>query len=85
MPISLKKINNYDSLDDIKEKICQILREHKGNGLDYNELEFFLRNEKKIGLKIGGKFFLYNLIKDLIQENKIKSIITEGKEYFFIE
>ena len=85
MPVSLKKINNYDIQDDIKEKICQILKENKGNGLDYNEIEFFLKNEKKFGLKLGGKFFLYSLLKDLIQNNKIKSIITEGKEYFFIE
>jgi hypothetical protein len=85
MPISLKKINIDDSSDDIKEKILQILKENKGNGLDYNELEFLLRNEKNLGLKLGGKFFLYSLIKELVHNNKIKSIISEGKEYFYIE
>ena len=85
MPISLKKIKNYDSTDHIKEKISQILKENKGNGLDFNELEHFLKNDKNLGLKLGGKFFLYSLIKELDHKNKIKSVICEGKEYFYIE
>lgn len=85
MPISLKRISNYDNSNDIKEKIYQILKENKGNGLDFNELEFFLKNVKKFGLEIGGKFFLYSLIKDLVHDSKIKSVISQGKEYFFIE
>jgi hypothetical protein len=85
LPISLKKLNNYDRSDDIKEKICQILKENKGNGFEFNELEYFLKNEKTFSLKLGGKFFLYSLMKDLVHNNKIKSIISQGKEYFFIE
>lgn len=85
MPISLKEIKNYDNSSEIKDKIYQILKRNKGNGLDFNELEFLLINEKLYGLKIGGKFFLYNLIKELVHDNIIKSVISQGKEYFFIE
>ena len=59
--------------------------EHEGTGLEYNEIEFSLKNEKRFGLKLGGKFFLYSLIKELVHNDKISSVISEGKEYFFIE
>jgi len=82
---ALNEIKKYENSSEIKCKICQILEDYKGEALMLDEIEFFLMKESNLGIYLGGKLFLYTIITDLINQKKIKSIISKGKQYFFIE
>ena len=85
MPKVLNELIKYENSMEIKNKICQILKENKGKALVLDEIEFILMREYNLGINIGGKLFLYTILRDLVNQNKIESIISKGKEYFYIE
>ena len=85
MPEALNEIKKNENLLEIKNKICQILEDHRGEALILDEIEFFLIKESNLGIHLGGKLYLYNILKDLINQKKINSIISAGKQYFFVE
>ncbi|MFX0071356.1 MAG: hypothetical protein ACFFAO_09735 [Candidatus Hermodarchaeota archaeon] len=85
MPKALNELKKQENSLEIKNKIYQILKKHRGNALKLNEIEFNLIKISNLGINLGGKLFLYNILKDLINQNKIRSIISKGHEYFFIE
>ncbi|MHA1147365.1 MAG: hypothetical protein ACTSR8_03890 [Promethearchaeota archaeon] len=82
---SLEELRKFENKKEIRKKILEFLREKKGNGITLDNIVFSLINTKKLGIKIGGHFFLNDLLKNLVKECKIKSIISNGKEFFFIE
>ena len=85
MPTSIKEIKKSENAMELKEKICQILEEHKKYGLKLDEIEFNLKLKSKSTFNFGGKMFLYNFLLDLVKQGKIKSSISKGIEYFFKE
>lgn len=85
MPKVLNELIKYENSMEIKNKICQILEENKGKALVLDEIEFILMREYNLGINIGGKLFLYTILRDLVNQNKIESIISKGQEYFYIE
>ncbi|TFF90529.1 MAG: hypothetical protein EU548_02585 [Promethearchaeota archaeon] len=78
----MKKSENFL---DVQSEIIEFLEKNKGNGVKFAEIEFQLLKEKNLGVKIGGKFFINNIIRELVNSNQIKNIISNGNEYFFIE
>ena len=85
MPKVLNELIKYENSMEIKNKICQILEENKSKALVLDEIEFILMREYNLGINIGGKLFLYTILRDLVNQNKIESIISKGQEYFYIE
>ena len=85
MPKVLNELIKYENSMEIRNKICQILEENKGKALVLDEIEFILMREYNLGINIGGKLFLYTILRDLVNQNKIESIISKGQEYFYIE
>ena len=85
MPKALNEIKKHENLLEIKKKICQILEDHRGKALILDEIELFLMKESNLGIHLGGKLFIYTIINDLIKQKKINSIISKGKQYFYIE
>ena len=85
MSTALNEIRKLENLTEIKYKIFQILEDHIGEALMLDEIEFFLMKESNLGIHLGGKLFLYTIITDLINQKKINSIISRGKQYFFVE
>ena len=85
MPTSIEEIKKSENALELKEKICQILEEHKEYGLKLDEIEFNLILKSESKFSFGGKLFLYNLLQDLVKQSKIKTLISKGTEYFFRE
>lgn len=85
MPQSLDKLKKSENFLDVQSEIIEFLEKNKGNGVKFAEIEFQLLKEKNLGVKIGGKFFINNIIRELVNSNQIKNIISNGNEYFFIE
>ena len=85
MPKALNEIKKHENLSEIKYKIYQILEDHKGEALMLDEIEIILMKDSNLGIHLGGKLFLYTIITDLINQKKINSIISRGKQYFFVE
>ena len=85
MPKALNEIKKHENLSEIKYKIYQILENHKGEALMLDEIEIILMKDSNLGIHLGGKLFLYTIITDLINQKKINSIISRGKQYFFVE
>ncbi|TFG13160.1 MAG: hypothetical protein EU535_05370 [Promethearchaeota archaeon] len=85
MPKALNDIKKHENLLEIKKKICQILEDNKGKALILDEIEFYLMKDSNLGIHLGGKLFLYTIMEDLINQKKINSIISGGKQYFYVE
>ena len=82
MPKAIKELIEFENLKEIENDIIKYLSNHKEMGFTVRELEFSLMNNKIEWIKLGGKFLLYSILKDLVKKNKIKYIISMGKEYF---
>ena len=85
MPTSIEEIKKSENALELKEKIYQILEEYKEYGLKLDEIEFNLKLKCESTFNFGGKLFLYNLLQDLVKQSKIKTLISKGTEYFFID
>lgn len=83
MPKAIKELMKFENLKEIEEDIIEYLANNKGMGFTFSELEFNLMRIKKKWINLGGKFFLYSVLKDLMKRNKLYYIISMGKEYFF--
>ena len=76
MPKALNELKKQENSLEIKNNICQILEKYRGNALKLSELKFKLMRESNLGIELGGKLFLFSILKDLIKQNKIQSIIS---------
>jgi hypothetical protein len=85
MPKAVDELKKYENSDEIRDKIFQTLRKNLGKAYLLDEIEHLLIREYDLGINIGGKFFIYNTLRDMINLNRIQSIISKGIEYFFIE
>ena len=85
MPRSITELLKHENSRLIENIILKFLRNNKGIALTFNEIEFNLIKEKQSGVNLGGKFFINNILRDLIKQKKIKSIISIGIEYFYLE
>ncbi|MCK4380802.1 MAG: hypothetical protein KAW51_06640 [Candidatus Lokiarchaeota archaeon] len=85
MPRSITELLKHENSRLIENIILKFLRNNKGIALTFNEIEFNLIKEKQSGVNLGGKFFINNILRDLIKQKKIKSIISNGIEYFYLE
>ena len=85
MPGSIVELLKYENSQLIENIIFKILLNNKGMALTFNEIEFNLIKEKQSGVSLGGKFFINKILRDLIKQKKIKSIISNGIEYFYLE
>ena len=85
MPRSITELLKHENSRLIENIILKFLRNNKGIALTFNEIEFNIIKEKQSGVNLGGKFFIYNILRDLIKQKKIKSIISNGIEYFYLE
>ena len=85
MQKALIELRRFENKNDIQKKILEFLEKKKGYGVAFNDIEFFLINIKDNGIKMGGNFFLNNILRNLVEEHKINIIISRGKEYYYIE
>ena len=85
MPKKIEELLKFENKQEIEKDIIEYLTNFKEMGFTVSELEFNLMSKNKKWINLGGKFFLYNILKDLVEKNKINNIISMGKEYFFIE
>ena len=85
MPRSITELLKHENSRLIENLILKLLRNNKGIALTFNEIEFNLIKEKQSGVNLGGKFFINNILRDLIKAKKIISIISNGIEYFYLE
>ena len=66
-------------------KIIKFLEKRKGYGVTLDDIGFSLIKRRVTGMKITGKFFLNNILRKLVKENRIKNIISKGTEFYYIE
>ncbi len=85
MQKALIELRRFENKNGIQKKILEFLKKKKGYGVSFNDIEFFLINIKDNGIKMGGNFFLNNILRNLVEEHKINIIISRGKEYYYIE
>ena len=85
MPRSIVELLKHENSKLIESIILKALLNNKGNALTFNEIEYNLIKERQSGVNLGGKLFLNNILRGLIKQGKIKSIISIGIEYFYIE
>jgi len=85
MPKSIEELLKFENFDEIKGKIIEILQNYKRVALNFNEIQFTLIRERNFSIEVGGKLFIYNILRDLIREFKVKSIVSNGTEYFYID
>jgi hypothetical protein len=85
MPKRIEELLKLENSDEIKHKIIGILGEYKEFALNFNEIQFNLNKERNLNIELGGKFYIYNILKDLIRDGKIKSVISSGTEYFYFD
>jgi len=85
MPRSITELLKHENSQLIEKLILDLLLHNKGMALTFNEIEFNLIKEKQSGVNLGGKLFINNILRDLIKQTKIKSIISIGIEYFYLE
>ena len=85
MPRSITELLKHENSQLIEKLILDLLFHNKGMALTFNEIEFNLIKEKQSGVNLGGKLFINKILRDLIKQKKIKSIISIGIEYFYLE
>lgn len=85
MPKRIEELIKFENFEEIKEKIIEILQNYQRSALNFNEIQFNLIKDRKLNIELGGKFFLYTILRNLIREGKIKSIVSNGMEYFYLD
>ena len=81
----LQELREDENMIEIQKTLLELFKTKQGYGITFDDIEFFLIQARNLGLELGGKLLLNNLLQTSVKEGIFKKTISHGKELYYIE